>query len=66
MVETATYGSAAHICIEKIIDLCSTLRYLRVPVREKNFMFGDNKSVVDSSMGLHAKLHKRHTMLSFH
>jgi hypothetical protein len=29
-------------------------------------MFGDNKSVVDSSMGLHAKLHKRHTMLSFH
>jgi hypothetical protein len=29
-------------------------------------MFGNNKSVVDSSMGLHAKLHKRHTMLSFH
>jgi hypothetical protein len=29
-------------------------------------MFGDNKSVVDSSMQLHAKLHKRHTMLSFH
>jgi hypothetical protein len=29
-------------------------------------MFGNNESVVDSSMGLHAKLHKRHTMLSFH
>jgi hypothetical protein len=29
-------------------------------------MFGNNKLVVDSSMGLHAKLHKRHTMLSFH
>ena len=29
-------------------------------------MFGDNKSVVDSSMQVHAKLHKRHTMLSFH
>ena len=29
-------------------------------------MFGNNKSVVDSSMELHAKLHKRHTMLSFH
>ena len=29
-------------------------------------MFGDNKSVVDSSMQLNAKLHKRHTMLSFH
>jgi hypothetical protein len=29
-------------------------------------MFGDNKLVVNSSMELHAKLHKRHTMLSFH
>jgi hypothetical protein len=68
-VETATYGSefvAARICVEQFIDLCSTLRYLGVPVREKNYMFGDNKLVVDSSMGLHAKLHKGHTMLSFH
>jgi hypothetical protein len=37
-----------------------------VPVREKSYMFGDNKSVVDSPMQLNAKLHKRHTMLSFH
>jgi hypothetical protein len=37
-----------------------------VPVREKNYMFGDNKSIVDSSMQLNARLHKRHTMLSFH
>jgi hypothetical protein len=29
-------------------------------------MFGDNKSVVNSSMQLNAKLRKRHTMLSFH
>jgi hypothetical protein len=29
-------------------------------------MFRDNKSVVDSSMQLDAKFHKRHTMLSFH
>jgi hypothetical protein len=29
-------------------------------------MFGDNKSVVDSSMKVNAKLHKRHTILSFH
>jgi hypothetical protein len=68
-VETATYGSefvAARICVEQIIDLRSTLRYRGVPVREKYYMFGDNKSVVDSSMGLHAKLHKCHTMLSFH
>jgi hypothetical protein len=58
-VETATHGSefvAAPVCVEHII---STLRYLGVPVREKNYMFGDNKSSVDNSMGLHAKLHKR-------
>jgi hypothetical protein len=68
-VETATYGSefvAARTCVEQIIDLRLTLRYLGVPLREKSYMFGDNESVVNSSMQLHAKLHKRHTMLSFH
>lgn len=68
-VETATYGSefvAARVCVEQIIDLRNTLRYLGVPIRSKSYMFGDNKSVVDSSMTVHAKLHKRHTMLSFH
>jgi hypothetical protein len=29
-------------------------------------MFGDNKTVVDSSTSPAAKLHKRHTALSFH
>ncbi len=29
-------------------------------------MFGDNESVVNSSMQLHAKLHKRHDAFSFH
>ena len=29
-------------------------------------MFGDNKTVVDSSSRPHARLHKRHTALSFH
>jgi hypothetical protein len=68
-VETATYGSefvAARICVEQIIELRTTLRYLGVPLRQKSYMFGDNQSVVNSSMQVHAKLHKRHTMLSFH
>ena len=68
-VETATYGSefvAARTCVEQIIELRLTLRYLGVPIREKSYMFGDNGSVVDSSMHINAKLHKRHTMLSFH
>jgi hypothetical protein len=56
-VETATYGSefvAAQTCVEQIIDVRNTLRYLGVPVRDKSFMFGDNKSVVDSSLHLNA------------
>jgi len=68
-VETATHGSefvAARTCVEQIIDLRTTLRYLGVPIREKSRMFGDNKSVVDSATRIDAKLHKRHTALSFH
>jgi hypothetical protein len=45
-IETATHGSefvAARLCVEQIIDLCNTLRYLGVPIREKSYMFGDNK-----------------------
>jgi hypothetical protein len=67
-VETATYGSefiAARVCVEQIIILRTTLQYLGVLVRDKSYMCSD-KSVVDSSMQLHTKLHKRHTMLSFH
>ena len=51
-VETATYGSefvAARIVTDQIIDLRYTLMYLGVPVRSKSYMFGDNKSVVDSA-----------------
>ena len=67
-IETATYGSefvAARICIEQMIDLQNTLCYLGVPVNPVGYMFGDNKSVVDSASMPHAKLHKRHTALSF-
>ena len=68
-VEIATHGSelvAARTCVEQIIDLHNTLRHLGVPVPKKSRMFGDNKSVVDSSTKIDAKLHKRHTALSFH
>ena len=68
-VETATYGSefvAARICIDQVIDLRTTLRYLGVPIQEQSYMFGDNESVVNSSSIPHAKLHKRHNALSFH
>ena len=68
-VETATFGSeanAARTATEQIIDLRGTLRYMGVPLRESSYMFGDNKTVVDSGSLPHVKLHKRHTMLSYH
>ena len=68
-VETATYGSefvAARIATEQIMDLRIMLRYLGVPIREVSYLFGDNKSVVDTSSIPHFKLHKRHMALSFH
>ena len=60
-VETATYGSesvAAQVCIELIVELCNTLRYLRISVCERSYMLGDNESVVNSFSIPHAKLHK--------
>ena len=68
-VETATYGSefvAARIATDQVIDIRNTFRYLGVPIEAHTTLFGDNKSVVDSSSIPHHKLNKRHNALSFH
>jgi hypothetical protein len=69
-VETATCGSefvADRIYVEQVIELHNTLRFLGVLIREKSYMFDDNKSVVDSlTQELNVKLCMRHFMLSFH
>ena len=42
-VETATYGSefvAARTAVDQIIDICTTLRYLGVPIRDKSTCLG--------------------------
>ena len=68
-VETATYGSeyvAARIATEQIMDHRASLRYLGVPLLGATYLFGDNQSVVDSSMKIASKLHKRHVLLSYH
>ena len=68
-VETSTYGAefmSARTCVEQLIDLRITLRYLGVPIRKISYMFGDNESVVNSSMHPTSKLHKRHVALSYH
>ena len=67
-VETATYGSEfvpARICVEQIIDLRNTLKYLGVLIQDQSYMFGDNESVVNFSSIPHAKLHKRHNAFPF-
>jgi len=68
-VETATFGSehvAARTATEQILDLHLTLRYLGVPLDGQSFMFGDNKSVVNTASVPHSKLHKHHNALSCH
>ena len=47
-------------------DLRYTLMYLGVPVRSKSYMFGDNKSVVDSASIPTSTLSKKSTLASYH
>ena len=68
-VETATYGSefvAARTAVDQIIDIRTTLRYLGVPIRDKSYMFGDNKSGVTSSTIPNSTISKRHHLASYH
>jgi len=69
VVQTATYGSeymAARTATEQIIKLRTILRYLGVPIKSASYLFGDNKTVVDSSANPASKLSKRHVLLSYH
>ena len=69
MVEMATFGSefvVARIATDQIIDLRYTLIYVGVPIRSKSYMFGDNKSVVDSASIPTSTLPKKSTLASFH
>ena len=68
-VEAETYGSEfmeEMTETEQIMDLRLTLRYLGVPINGANYLFGGNKTVVDSSCVPHSRLHKYHQMLSLH
>ena len=57
---------AATTLVEQVIDLHLTLDYLVVPIQAKNYVFGDNKTMVESGTRPQSKLHKCHTALSFH
>ena len=68
-VETATYGSefvAARTAVDQLTDIRTTLRYLGVPIRDKSYMFGDNRSVVTSSTIPNSTISKRHHLASYH
>jgi hypothetical protein len=52
--------------VDEIMDLITTIRYLGVPVYGKNYMFGDNQSVVTNSTIPHSSLNKRHNTLAYH
>lgn len=52
--------------MDHIKELCSTLRYLGVPVQSMSYMFGDNQAVVTNSTIPHSCLSKRHNALSYH
>ena len=68
-LKTATLGSefvGARIATDQIIGLRYTLMYLGVSVRSKSYMFGDNKSVVDSASIPTSTLSKKSTLASYH
>jgi len=67
--ETATYGaefSSGRTCVEQTVDLRHSFRYLGVPINKISYVFGDNETMINSSSFPHAKLHKRHNILSYH
>jgi len=42
------------------------MRYLGVPIKSASYLFGDNKTVVNSSVNPESKLSKWHILLSYH
>lgn len=67
-IETTIYRSeyvTSKICVENILDLRIALRYLDIPIKNKSFIFSDNKYFVYSYMEPYVKIHKRHIAISF-
>eukprot|EP00978_Attheya_sp_CCMP212_P025677 scaffold83054_cov28-Attheya_sp.AAC.2 len=68
-VEAATYGSefvAARILVELAEGLLYKLRMFGIPVELPINIFCDNRSVVNSSTRLEARLTKKHLGICFH
>ena len=68
-VETASYGSemvARKIAVEQTKEIRYVLRSIGVPIEGPSIMFGDNKSVVKSTMIPNSSLKRKSLLLAFH
>lgn len=68
-VETATYGSefvSGRASTDEIIEFRYALRMLGAPICGPSYLFGDNKSVVDSASIPDFNIKKRHLALCYH
>jgi hypothetical protein len=68
-VETATYATefiAGRTCLDEAIAICYELQMLGAPLEGPIWMFGDNKSMINSSLEPAGRLSKRHWILSWH
>jgi hypothetical protein len=68
-VETATYSSeliAGPAALDELMAIHFELRMLRAPLDGPIWMFGDNKSMIESSAQPSGRLTKRHLILSWH
>lgn len=67
--ETATNGSeliVGRTVIEQAVDLQASFGYLGVPINDISYLFGDKESIFNNSSYPYGRLHKRHSILSFH
>jgi hypothetical protein len=68
-VETATYASefiAGQAVLDELIAIQYKLRMLGAPLDGPIWMFGDNKSMINSTAGSAGHLMKQHLILSWH
>jgi hypothetical protein len=68
-VEMATYASefvAARAALDEGLAIQYELRMLGAPIDGPKWMFGDNKSMIDSASEPAGRLQKRHLILLWH
>ena len=68
-VETATFNSkflAMKTCCEYIRGLQYKLRMVGIPVSQPEFIYGDNKSVLNNTTTHESTLHKKSTSIAYH